>query len=161
MILRDILQQLRIAVGSKSALQPWQLFDVICGTSTGGIIAIMLARLRMSIDEAIGHYRDFSKTVFGSPIWFSRLRSNVFGTSVYDSSVLERYMKEMAAKSDATKYNGEALLPEPFAERLDGALCHTSLWQLARARRTQNLFYLNPTIQMAHTIYRRALEQPP
>jgi len=27
--------------------EPWRYFDLICGTSTGGLLALMLGRLRM------------------------------------------------------------------------------------------------------------------
>lgn len=44
--------------------QPWQEFDMIGGTSTGGIIAIMLGRLRMSLDECEAAYMKLSSNVF-------------------------------------------------------------------------------------------------
>lgn len=43
---------------------PYQYFDLICGTSTGGLIAILLGALHLDIDEAIKLYKKLSKTVF-------------------------------------------------------------------------------------------------
>ncbi|KAK4892789.1 hypothetical protein LTR27_008703 [Elasticomyces elasticus] len=45
-------------------LRPWQVFDLIGGTSTGGLIAIMLGRLRMSIEETEAAYIELSERVF-------------------------------------------------------------------------------------------------
>ena len=44
--------------------QPWEEFDMIGGTSTGGIIAIMLGRLRMSLDQCEVAYTKLSSNVF-------------------------------------------------------------------------------------------------
>jgi predicted acylesterase/phospholipase RssA len=44
--------------------KPCDYFDLIGGTSTGGIIALMLGRLRMDVDKAIEHYDDLAKQVF-------------------------------------------------------------------------------------------------
>ncbi|KDR67979.1 hypothetical protein GALMADRAFT_257519 [Galerina marginata CBS 339.88] len=44
--------------------KPCDYFDLIGGTSTGGIIALMLGRLRMDVDTAIKHYDDLAKQVF-------------------------------------------------------------------------------------------------
>jgi Patatin-like phospholipase len=46
LILRDILNAVRRKSGNRSHL-PCELFDLIGGTSTGGLIAIMLGRLGM------------------------------------------------------------------------------------------------------------------
>jgi patatin-like phospholipase/acyl hydrolase len=43
-----------------------ELFDVICGTSAGGMIAIMIGRLRMSAQECIDEYQKFVREVFPS-----------------------------------------------------------------------------------------------
>lgn len=43
---------------------PCDYFDIICGTSTGGLIAIMLGRLGMTIEETIEAFEAFSSKVF-------------------------------------------------------------------------------------------------
>ncbi|PVH83911.1 FabD/lysophospholipase-like protein [Cadophora sp. DSE1049] len=44
--------------------KPCEVFDLIGGTSTGGLIAIMLGRLEMGIQEAIDAYLEFSTSIF-------------------------------------------------------------------------------------------------
>ena len=46
-------------------LLPCHYFDYMWGTSTGGLIAIMLGRLRMSIAQALAVYRDVGNSIFG------------------------------------------------------------------------------------------------
>jgi patatin-like phospholipase/acyl hydrolase len=46
-MLDDIMQELRRASGLPEPPRPCQYFDLIGGTSTGGLIAIMLGRLGM------------------------------------------------------------------------------------------------------------------
>ncbi|KAI9763277.1 MAG: hypothetical protein M1839_006524, partial [Geoglossum umbratile] len=45
-------------------VKPCQVFDLIGGTSTGGLIAIMLGRLEMDVDDCISAYTNLMKTVF-------------------------------------------------------------------------------------------------
>ncbi|KAJ5593324.1 hypothetical protein N7537_010228 [Penicillium hordei] len=44
--------------------RPCEHFDLIGGTNTGGVIAIMLGRLGMTVDECIRAYRTVAKRVF-------------------------------------------------------------------------------------------------
>ncbi|KAG6804725.1 hypothetical protein H0H92_002886, partial [Tricholoma furcatifolium] len=44
--------------------KPCDYFDVIGGVGTGGVIALMLGRLRMPIDVAIEEYVNFSRKVY-------------------------------------------------------------------------------------------------
>ncbi|KAG5654010.1 hypothetical protein H0H81_008319 [Sphagnurus paluster] len=45
-------------------LKPCQYFDMIVGTSTGGLIAIMLGRLQMTVSECIEAYNTLSSSIF-------------------------------------------------------------------------------------------------
>jgi len=70
---------------------PCHYFDFIAGTSTGGLIAIMLARLRMSVDQALDVYKKMSKEVFSSPrvpVWFP-------GIYTYNHRKLETVVKRI------------------------------------------------------------------
>jgi hypothetical protein len=53
-------------------IYPYLYFDLICGTSTGGLIAILLGVLHLDIDTAIEIYVDLVSEVFADG--FSTLR---------------------------------------------------------------------------------------
>ncbi|QRV97071.1 patatin-like phospholipase protein [Ceratobasidium sp. AG-Ba] len=63
-ILKKFLLHLKAQSPDKKDILPADYFDLIIGTSTGGIIALMLGRLRMSVDEAIEAYQQLSKKIF-------------------------------------------------------------------------------------------------
>jgi calcium-independent phospholipase A2-gamma len=56
-----MLRKILSLVGSP---KPCDYFDMICGTSTGGLIAIMLGRLEMSVDQCIEAYIGMMDVVF-------------------------------------------------------------------------------------------------
>jgi patatin-like phospholipase/acyl hydrolase len=88
--------------GRENPLQPWQVFDMIGGTSTGGIIAVMLGRLRMTLDECHEAYIKLAKTIFKP----KRCRFNIIGRGLdalsaserYDSQKFEEVVKAIIAK---------------------------------------------------------------
>ncbi|KAG9672833.1 phospholipase, patatin family protein, partial [Aureobasidium melanogenum] len=89
-----ILQRIMDGIDSDNPPKPCDYFDIIGGTSTGGLIAIMLGRLEMSVDECIKTYTELSKDVFHKtrriPIGFKGdLKER------YDSEALEQAVKKV------------------------------------------------------------------
>src|SRR5262245_12248070 len=64
LILKNFMEEIGRQAGHDSTPLPCEYFDLIGGTSTGGLIAIMLGRLRMSVGECIANYLELSKEVF-------------------------------------------------------------------------------------------------
>jgi calcium-independent phospholipase A2-gamma len=58
------LYMLRKILSFVGSPKPCDYFDMICGTSTGGLIAIMLGRLEMSVDQCIEAYIGMMDVVF-------------------------------------------------------------------------------------------------
>ncbi|KAJ7887689.1 FabD/lysophospholipase-like protein, partial [Mycena leptocephala] len=56
--------KLKVAEDLPDVPRPCDYFDLIGGTSTGGLIALMLGRLRMSVKDAVKAYGELSKEVF-------------------------------------------------------------------------------------------------
>lgn len=88
-----ILQHLMTTIDPKSPPKPCEYFDMIGGTSTGGLIAIMLGRLQMTVGECIDAYTRLSHKAFEKrkpPITFKgRIRGR------FNTSELERAVKQI------------------------------------------------------------------
>ncbi|PKU78149.1 LRR repeats and ubiquitin-like domain-containing protein [Dendrobium catenatum] len=95
-----------------------ELFDLICGTSTGGMLAIALGVKQMTLDQCEEIYKELGKIVFTDPIpkdneaasWREKLdqlyksssqrfRVVVHG-SKHSADQFERLLKEMCADED-------------------------------------------------------------
>lgn len=77
---------------------PCHYFDYVGGASTGGLVAIMLGRLRMSVDEAMKVYRVLSANVFEKPS--SRLKRVL---TKYDSTARREELKGQFDSLKATR----------------------------------------------------------
>jgi hypothetical protein len=62
------------------------------------ILAIMLGRLRMTIDECIEEFVKVGNNVFGKPRWFSVRVPLFFPRDRFDSGKLENVMKDLVKR---------------------------------------------------------------
>ncbi|KAH7304220.1 acyl transferase/acyl hydrolase/lysophospholipase [Rhexocercosporidium sp. MPI-PUGE-AT-0058] len=91
-----------IATDPRNPAKPCEYFDMIGGTSTGGLIAIMLGRLHMSVDECLAAYRKLSDEVFqakhyaAAPWWTFPWNWELKGR--FDTEALERAIKSLVVE---------------------------------------------------------------
>ena len=61
--------QINQALTSRDAafgeVHPHHVFQLVAGTSTGGLIALMLGKMGMTVEECVNQYEKLSKKVFG------------------------------------------------------------------------------------------------
>ncbi|KAL1707201.1 acyl transferase/acyl hydrolase/lysophospholipase [Schizophyllum commune] len=98
LILRNILRDVEQL--SRGTGLPCQYFDVIAGSGTGGLIALLLGRLRLSMDDALECYKRIVERVF--------LRTKAGGGFKVKS--LEEVLKEISNRfgdGDETQMIGE------------------------------------------------------
>ncbi|KAI5236675.1 phospholipase, patatin family protein [Aureobasidium subglaciale] len=117
-----ILKRLMAAIDLHNPPKPCDYFDMIGGTSTGGLIAIMLGRLEMSVDECIEAYIQLSEDVFHPK---RRIPFGIKGNvkERYDSEALESAVKKVLRDRNM---NEEALLQNEFGTKRLRFVCCTS-----------------------------------
>ena len=113
-----ILKYMMQSIDARNPPKPCEVFNLICGTSTGGLIAIMLGRLGMSVQEAIDAYLELSKCVFAP-----RHRHNFvagFWNAAHargkcDSAALEAAIQELVARKLGPGHEDDKLLDEGYS----------------------------------------------
>ncbi|KAI9708508.1 MAG: hypothetical protein M1820_003969 [Bogoriella megaspora] len=107
MVLDDLMENIaqeekRLGLRKKSddaPLKPCDYFDLIGGTSTGGIIAILLGRLRLDCRTCITIYRELAEEIFKND-----KSVTIFGTKLalsssrFSGAVLEKAIKKSLVK---------------------------------------------------------------
>ncbi|KAF6824090.1 ankyrin repeat protein [Colletotrichum plurivorum] len=115
LVLKEMMRQVNIDRKPKDYLQPWQVFDLIGGTSTGGIIAIMLGCLKMSVDECYDVYMNLAKTIFKPKRWrcdiFNRGLDLVSASERYDSAKMEDLVQQIIKERTGSR---NAMLQDPL-----------------------------------------------
>ncbi|KAI4599644.1 hypothetical protein KJ359_001741 [Pestalotiopsis sp. 9143b] len=84
-------------------VKPCEVFDLIGGTGTGGLIAIMLGRLEMDVDQCIEAYNDIAKSVFGDGPSPMPVAPKGKVPAPFDLAALERAIRKMITASGASE----------------------------------------------------------
>lgn len=93
LILEKLMETIQKDQHLEKIPRPCDYFDLIGGTSTGGIIAIMLGRLEMSVEDCIKTYRSFAERAFTPKRRILSLPASPNGA--YSALALEIAMKDV------------------------------------------------------------------
>lgn len=81
----------------------YEHFDLICGTSTGAILAIAVA-LGIPASDLVKFYRDHSKTIF--PKWYLKViprKVRILASSIYSNKPLEKILEKIFTDANGGK----------------------------------------------------------
>ncbi|KAJ5917206.1 hypothetical protein N7466_010760 [Penicillium verhagenii] len=104
-------------------LKPCDVFDLIGGTSTGGLIAIMLGRLELDVNECIDAYSELMTCVFGEQMshipvdWSLNIRAK------FDSKRLKAAIEHVISRAGASPSD---LMDDGVSRRTKTFVCTTS-----------------------------------
>ncbi|EUC51228.1 hypothetical protein COCMIDRAFT_79359 [Bipolaris oryzae ATCC 44560] len=119
----------RRAMNNHEPLKPCDYFDLIGGTSTGGIIAIMLSRLRLDCKQCIAVYSKLAEQIFKHDRSFKAFGMKVpTGASRFSGAVLANAIK--TALKDLGFDPDELMWDEALFEEVEEAneLPRDSIW---------------------------------
>lgn len=106
--INDSIRTLSHSSDLSSNLLPHDIFDLVAGTSTGGLISLMLGKLGMNVKDCIEEYRNFSKVIFKRK---QLLAMGGFARSKYSGSKLEVRFRNLV-RSRRSKENLDMLYNE-------------------------------------------------
>ena len=92
--INESIQNQRGKATKHEDVEPRHIFDLVAGTSTGGLIAIMLGKLGMTVDQCIDAYYRLSASIFGKKHLRARL-SGGLATAKYSGSGMRCCVRDL------------------------------------------------------------------
>ncbi|KAH6623956.1 acyl transferase/acyl hydrolase/lysophospholipase, partial [Chaetomium tenue] len=136
-----ILKQLMEAIDPQQPPRPCDYFHMIGGNSTGGLIAIMLGRMRMTVDECILAYNKLAPKVFTKvhhriSVWTGETQGR------FDHIALKTEIKALLKDDpDASLREDEEDSCCKVPRRSNDALSQAKIWEAARATSAATTFF--------------------
>ncbi|KAJ5585584.1 uncharacterized protein N7459_005384 [Penicillium hispanicum] len=157
-----ILKRLMEGIDPLNPPKPCDYFDMIGGTSTGGLIAVMLGRMQLSVDECIEAYSTLAPTIFTHVRHRIKLATGET-QGRFDHEAMEQGIKDVlvqyrmdpeslfkspAAEDCKTQATGQTVvLSSYYNERRGADLLNTAkIWEAARATSAATTFFEPMTI---------------
>ncbi|KAH0589910.1 hypothetical protein H2248_000101 [Termitomyces sp. 'cryptogamus'] len=85
LIIQELMKRLKFITHANTVPKPCEYFDLIGGVGTGGLIALILGRLGMHIDQAIEEYVRFTSRVYSDRK--ARNKKEMFKASVFEDGM--------------------------------------------------------------------------
>ncbi|KAF2868345.1 acyl transferase/acyl hydrolase/lysophospholipase [Massariosphaeria phaeospora] len=95
LLVESLINAICVKIGRQ--VEPFEIFDLIGGTSTGGLVAIMLGRLRMQAVRAREAYKNLSKVMFMDKRDFFISMDPHVRPPQYDTQAFDNGIKEIIA----------------------------------------------------------------
>ncbi|KAK3906962.1 hypothetical protein C8A05DRAFT_11320 [Staphylotrichum tortipilum] len=162
LILHEIMVKIQEIKGLDKIPKPCDYFHMIGGTSTGGLIAIMLGRLRMSTEEALREYDHFAKKIFSfrNKKWSRAtekfratalqdavqdlVRRRGMGEDLYDHTLRYNSKGQCFVCAMPAKEVGQPWRLRSFRSDYERADSRVKIWEAARAT-TAATYFFKPT----------------
>ncbi|KXH49099.1 hypothetical protein CSIM01_09230 [Colletotrichum simmondsii] len=153
-ILHEIMKRLQKVAGLRELPKPQDYFHLMGGTSTGGLIAIMLGRMGMSTEEAINAYESFAKDVFRKKNrrrWWNRTYKEETLVKIIQDNVTKKKLAKTTMLDD-TREKGLAFVCSATYDAYAAYLFRTykgssnsahnvEIWEAARATSAAPTFF--------------------
>lgn len=116
LILKDLMQDLVVDTADEEhPPKPCQIFDLICGTSNGGLIAILLGRLGLSCETAIKVYGELGRVIHGEAssaenTWRAILSGVRFPSAAFEET-LKQIVKHFTGAEEALMRDDDQSIP--------------------------------------------------
>lgn len=108
LILKELMLRVRLCNRLDFTPEPNQCFDFICGTSTGGLLAVLLGRLGKTLAECEDLFRNLGSQVFSGSSAFRTARF-AFTGSMHSGEELAKVIEGQAGEQKL--YGGTSSAP--------------------------------------------------
>ncbi|PMD26932.1 FabD/lysophospholipase-like protein [Hyaloscypha hepaticicola] len=149
-----ILQRIMECIDPNDPPKPCDFFDMICGTSTGGLIAIMLGRLKPSVSDCILEYKKLSASALEEGVKDLLRRLKLPENELLkEASGNPRCKTFVCSMSQQT--SDIVIFPSYYSRTWGMSMFHrVRIWEAERATSAATSFFDPLVIDEASSIYR-------